>query len=95
MEKSGLSAEDVTKMEEMMKKGELPADYKWAGQIFKAQNSPAAPTSYGSNGYVGPLSLERNAKALDGLLENEHDWSVRTAHGMIDEMQKGKRASAF
>lgn len=94
-EKHGLTDEDFTKMEEMMKKGDLPADYRWAGQLFKAQNEPAAPTNYGSSGYQGPLSIATHAKAMDGLLENEQDWSLRTAHSMIDEMQKGKRASAF
>lgn len=94
-EKHGFSDEDFGKMEEMMKKGDLPADYKWAGQIFKAQNEAAAPTNYGSHGGEGPLSLTTHAKAQEGLLENEHEWSLKTAHKMIDEMQKGKRASAF
>lgn len=93
--KHELSDESFGKMEEMMKKGELPADYKWAAPLFKAQNEPAAPTNYGSSGYQGPLSLQTHAKALDGLMENEVEWSQKTAHSMIDDMLKGKRASAF
>lgn len=91
----GLDDAAFGKMEEMMKKGELPADYKWAAPLFKAQNEPAAPTNYGSSGFQGPLSLEANVKKLDGLMENEVEWSQRTAHSMIDDMLKGKRASAF
>lgn len=95
VEKHGLSAEEVAKMEEQMKKGELPADYNWAAPLFRQQNQPAEPTNYGSSGYQGPLSLTTHAKSMEGLMENEQDWSLRTAHSMIDEMQKGKRASAF
>lgn len=94
-ETHGLSDEDFTKMEEMMKKGELPADYRWAGQLFKAQTEAAAPTNYGSRGYEGPLAIQTHAKQMDGLLENEHEWSISTAHKMIDDMSKGKRESAF
>jgi len=90
--KFDLSDADMTKMEEMMKKSELPADYNWAAQLYKNQVESATPTNYGTGG-VGPFDLQENAKAFEGLMEDTDNWSARTAHKMIDEMRKGKASS--
>lgn len=92
--KFGLSDDDMSKMEKMMTEKQLPADYSWAAQIFKQQTESAAPTNYGSGGY-GPLDLEHNAKEFSGLMDDTDNWASRTAHQMIDEMQKKGRAPAF
>ena len=92
--KYGLSDEDVSKMEEMMKKGELPADYRFAPSLFKQQTEVASPTNYGSSGH-GPLDLEHNAKGLEGLMDDTDNWASRTAHQMIDEMHRKGKAPAF
>lgn len=94
--KFGLSDEDVAKMEEMMKKGELPADYRFAPALYKQQTEVATPTNYGSSGY-GPLGLNdaiRAEKAFEGLMDDPDNWSLKTAHSMIDDFKKG-RAPAF
>ena len=92
--KFGLSDEDMSNMEKMMTEKQLPADYTWAAQIYKQQNEVAAPTNYGQSGY-GPLDLEHNAKQFEGLMEDTDNWASRTAHQMIDDMQKKGRAPAF
>lgn len=94
MEKFGLAAEDMTKVEGMMAKGELPTDYTWAAQLYNAQKEPAAPTSYGNSGY-GPLNISGNAKAFEGLMDDESNWSISTAHAMIDEMHKKGQTPSF
>lgn len=84
-----LSDEDMKKMEEMMTKGELPADYRFAPQLFRAQLDSATPTNYGANGgYEGPFDIETNAKGLEGLMEDEGNWATRTAHQLIDDMKR-------
>lgn len=94
--KYALSDEEVVKMEEMMKKGELPADYRFAPALFKQQTESTVPTNYGSGGY-GPLDLNHAAqqKGFEGLMEDPDNWANRTAHGMIDDVQRKGRASAF
>ena len=92
--KYGLDEAGMAKMEEMMKKGELPADYGWAAALYKQQTEQAAPTNYGSSGY-GPLDLEHNAKQMEGLLEDTDNWASRTAHALIDDIQKRGKAPAF
>ncbi len=94
--KFGLSDEDVAKMEEMMKKGELPADYRFAPALYKQQTESATPTNYGTGGY-GPLDLGRAAQAegFEGLMEDPDNWSLRNAHSMIDDIQRKGRAPAF
>lgn len=94
--KFGLSDDDMGKMEEMMKKGELPADYRFAPQLYKMQTETAAPTNYGTGGY-GPLDLNRAVqdKGFEGLMEDPDNWSRTTAHSMVDDMQKKGRAPAF
>jgi len=83
METYELSDEDMTKMEEMIGKKELPADYKWAAQLYRQQIQDDAPTTYGSSGW-GPAELP----AHEGLLEDPHRWAQQTAHSMIDEIKK-------
>lgn len=83
----GLSDEQVKQMESMMEKGELPADYKWGAQLFRQQIEPVGSTySSGSQGW-GPFEIP----AADGLMENEQNWSTKTAHQIIDDMQRQKR----
>lgn len=89
-----LSDEDFSKMEEMMKKGELPADYRFAPQIYKQQLQLSTPTNYGSGGY-GPVNIEGYAKNLNGILEDTDNWASNTAHSMIDEMQRQRSASKW
>ncbi len=48
----------------------------------------------GTSGY-GPLDLEHNAKGMEGLMEDTDNWASRTAHSLIDEIQKKGRAPAF
>ena len=93
-EKYGFAPDDMTKLEERMGKKELPADYEWAARLHKQEIEVATPTSYGSSGY-GPLDLERNAKTLDGLMDDTDNWANRTAHSLIDEIQKKGRAPSF
>ena len=89
--KFGLSDEDMSAMEKMMTEKKLPADYTWAAPLYKQQTESATPTNYGTGGY-GPLDLERNAASEEfkGLMDDEVNWSVRTAHQMIDDMARGK-----
>lgn len=94
MQKYGFSSDDMTKMEEKMGKKELPTDYDFAARLFKQELDVAPPTTYGSSGY-GPFALEKNAKSLEGLMENENDWSIATAHSMIDDMQRAGKTPAF
>lgn len=96
-DKYGLSDADMTAMEEMMKKGELPADYRFAPPLYKQQTESARPTNYGTGGY-GPLDLNhhiKSDKALEGLMDEPDAWSLRTAHAMIDDIQRKGRTPAF
>lgn len=91
---NGLSAQDMSAMEKMMAEKQLPADYKWAAQLYKQQTESATPTNYGTGGY-GPLDLNRatQEKAFEGLMDDPDNWSLRTAHSMIDEAtRKGRPA---
>lgn len=94
--KFGLSDDDVAKMEEMMKKGELPADYRFAPQLFKMQTEPAEPTNYGTGGY-GPLDLNGASQdeAFKGLMENPDNWASQMAHRMIEEGKRKGNAGTF
>lgn len=94
--KFGLSDDDMAAMEKMITEKKLPADYTWAAQLYKQQTEVATPTNYGTSGW-GPLDIERNAQAdeFKGLLEDESSWSNRTAHEMIDQMQKAGSAKTF
>lgn len=94
--KYSLTDEDFKKMEEMMTKGDLPADYRFAPALYKQQTEPATPTNYGTGGY-GPLDLNRAAaeKGFEGLMDDPDNWSLRTAHAMVDDIQRKGRTSAF
>lgn len=94
--KHGLSDDDMTRMEEMMKKGELPADYRFAPALYKQQTESTVPTNYGSSGY-GPFDLNRAAqeKGFEGLMDDPDNWAVRTAHQMIDDARAKGRAPSF
>lgn len=95
--KHGLSDADMTAMEEMMKKGDLPADYRFAPALYKQQTESSTPTNYGSGGY-GPLDLNQSLssdKALEGLMDDPDNWSRRTAHNLIDDMHRKTRTPAF
>ncbi len=94
MRKYGFTETDMTKMEEKMGKKELPTDYDFAARLFKQELEVAPPTTYGSSGY-GPFALEKNAKALDGLMENENDWAISQAHSMIDDMTRANKSPTF
>lgn len=86
MEKHSLSASDIGKMEEMMTKKELPADYEFAARLYKQQIEPVGSTAYA--GDFGPVSMPND----EGLMENESNWSLRTAHSIIDDMRRtGKK----
>lgn len=93
--KFGLSDDDFSKMEEMMKKGELPADYKFAPALYKQQTDIATPTSYGSSGY-GPVDLQGalQDEGFKGLVDDPDTWAQKTAHSMIDGFRK-RNATAF
>ena len=90
METHGLSDTDMKAIEERMGKGELPVDYSFAARLYKQEIEPVGATNYGSGGY-GPFEMP----AADGLLENESNWSLKTAHQLIDEIQKKNGRSAF
>ena len=94
-DKYGLSDEEMKKLEERMGKKELPADYEWAARLHKQETEAATPTSFGDAGYHGPLDVERHAKGMEGLMDDTDNWSKRTAHALIDEIQKKGRAPAF
>lgn len=94
MAKHQLTDEDLKKMEERMGKKELPADYEWAARLYKQETQVAEPTNYGTSGY-GPLAIEKNAKAFEGLMDNENDWGIQTAHQIIDEMRTKGHTPAF
>jgi hypothetical protein len=89
-EKSGLSADDMEKVDKMITEGQLPADYKFAAPLYKAQAEPAEPTNYGSGGW-GPAELPKD----DGLMEDEGRWSLTTAHSLVDELRKKASRGAF
>lgn len=95
-QKFGLSDEDMAKMEKMMTDKQLPADYNWAAPLYKQQTENTTPTNYGSSGY-GPLDLHKatEAKEFDGLMSDPDNWASRTAHSMIDDIQRKGRAPAF
>lgn len=93
-EKHGLSDEDMTAMEKMMTEKKLPADYNWAASLYKQQTEVATPTNYGTGGY-GPFDIKKNATAFEGLMEDTDNWASRTAHEMIDEMQRAGKAKTF
>lgn len=84
-----LSDDDLGKMEKMMVEKQLPADYNWAGQLYRAQAEPAAPTNYGSSGY-GPVELPND----EALMKDEVKWSLTSAHTLVDELRK-KASSPF
>lgn len=83
MEENQLSPEDMEKLDKMIADKELPADYKWAGRLYKQQIEPVEPTNYGSSGY-GPAELPMH----EGLLDNPDKWASKTAHDVIDQLQK-------
>ena len=78
----GLDDAQMKQMEEMMTKGELPADYNWAPKLFKQQIEPVGSTSYSAE--YGPLAMP----SAEGLMENEHRWSLSEAHRTVDELRK-------
>lgn len=82
----GMTEEQVKQMESMMEKGELPADYKWGAQLFRQQIEPVGATYSSGNSGWGPFEIP----AAEGLMENEQNWSVKTAHQIIDDMQRQK-----
>lgn len=82
MAKHGLSDDEMKKMEEMMGKKELPADYEFAARLFKQQTEQAAPTEYGRSGW-GPAGLPSD----EGLMDDPDRWSQTQAHTLIDEMR--------
>ena len=82
MQAHQLSEDDMKKVEEMIGKKELPADYTWAAQLYKQQVDQAAPTTYGSGGF-GHAELPTN----EDLLVNPDKWATSTAHEMIDQMR--------
>jgi len=94
MSKYSLSEDDLKKMEEKMGKKELPVDYEFAARLYKQETEVSVPTSYGTSGF-GPLDIQKNAKAFEGLMEDEANWSISTAHSIIDDMQKAGKAPAF
>ena len=88
----GLTDEQIAQMEERMKKGELPADYRFAPRIFKQELDSSTPTSYGTGGngmydLQGALAHESYA----GLMENPDAWTQKTAHALIDDMRKADK----
>lgn len=91
-----MSDEDMNKMEEMMKKGDLPADYRFAPALFKQQTESATPTNYGTGGY-GPLDIQgaTQEKGMEGLMDDPDKWSLKEAHSMIEDIQRKGRANAF
>jgi hypothetical protein len=85
-----LSDEDMGKLDTMITEKKLPADYKWAGQLYKAQAQPADPTNYGSSGY-GPADLPTDEQ----LLKNPDRWSLQQAHSLVDELRARASKSNF
>lgn len=89
-QKFGLSDEDMKKMEERMVKKELPAQYEWAAPIFSQEITPVEPTNYGSSGF-GPFDMP----SQEGLMDNPHNWSLKTAHSMIDDIKRKGATNSF
>lgn len=90
MQKYNLSDEQMKQMEERMGKKELPHDYEWAARLYTQEIEPVGATNYGSGGF-GPFEMP----AADGLMENEQNWSLKTAHQMIDDVQRKARSNSF
>lgn len=88
--KHGLSDDDMKKMEEMMGKKELPADYEFAARLYRQQIEPVTPTEYGRSGY-GPADLPSD----EGLMEDPDRWSLSNAHNLIDELRAKAGTKAF
>lgn len=88
--KFGLSDEDMTKVDTMITEKKLPADYNWAGQLYKAQAEPAAPTNFGAGAW-GPAVLPSH----EGLMNDEARWSLTEAHTAVDELRKRAAGSNF
>lgn len=96
-EKYGLSEEHMKAMETRMAAKDdsrLPADYEFAARMFKNELDSATPTTYGASGW-GPLDLKGTATQLPGIMEDEAAWSLKTAHSMIDDMQRKGGKTAF
>jgi len=81
MREHGLDEAQMKTMEERITKGELPADYKWAGKLFKQEIEPVGSTSYSAD--YGPLAMP----SAEGLMENEARWSNMEAHKIVDELR--------
>lgn len=79
--KHNFSDDEMKKMEELMTKGELPMDYKFAPTMFKQQIEPVGSTNYGAD--YGPVEMP----SAEGLMDNEVRWSNKTAHQIVDELR--------
>lgn len=88
--KYGFSDDEMKKLEDRMGKKELPGDYEWAARLHRQETEVAAPTNFGTSGH-GLFELP----TVEGLMENEQAWSMKTAHAMIDESQRKSRGPAF
>jgi hypothetical protein len=82
IEKYGLDDAAMQKMEEMMGKKELPADYDWAARLYQQQIEPVTP-NYGTSGY-GPVDLPTD----ETLMADPDRWSQSSAHQIIDDLRK-------
>lgn len=90
MSKYGLTDEQMKAMEERMGKKELPHDYEWAARLYTQEIEPVGATNYGTGGH-GLYEMP----SADGLMENEQHWSLKTAHQLVDELQRKSRSNSF
>ena len=79
-----------------MKKGELPADYRFAPALYRQQVEESTPTNYGTGGW-GPLNLRGAAedKNFSGFFEDPDNHALKVAHDMIDDMQRSRNRNTF
>lgn len=80
----GFGKEDVEKIEKIMTERKV-LNYKDAATLYNLEREPATPVVYGMSEGIGELPTD------EGLMEDEQRWSLKTAHQMIDDMQRKKR----
>lgn len=86
-DKYQLSDDDMGKVEKLMTDRHV-LNYEDAAKLYDMERAPAEVTY--SGGFGKP-----ELPMFDGIMEDEQNWSVRTAHNIIDEMQKNANRSRF
>lgn len=77
-----LDDDDLKRVEQIMAERKV-LNYDDAAKLYDLERQPSVPTYESS---VGIAELPK----YEGLMEDEHRWSIKTAHELIDQMKKGK-----